>query len=118
MPLWVFMLLLLGLIKLPIAALMLWLPFHNDPAAAPPPDTSDSSDDDGGSRTLPGDPRNPNPRLPTSPFGGGCDGRPARRAAPARIPRHRDPHGAPVPSSPRRIRTPAVKNTRPEHFHI
>ncbi len=87
MPLWL-LIVLLGLIKLPIAALMLWLPFRNDPVlrASEPPDRSD---DDGGSRALPAGPLDPRPRrpLPSSP----------------RCPR-RGPHGSPPPPSPRRVR--------------
>jgi hypothetical protein len=97
MPLWMLIVLLLGLIKLPIAALMLWLPFRNDEAlrAGEPPG---QSDDDGGTLTLPAgplDPR-PGPRSPNGPI--------------PRRPR-RGPHGSPPPPSPRRVRT-AVPGTR------
>jgi hypothetical protein len=89
MPLWL-LIVLVGLIKLPIAALMLWIPFRNDAAmnAAEPPDRSD---DDGGSRALPASPLDPRPRrpLPTGPF--------------PRRPR-RGPHGSAPPPSPRRVR--------------
>ncbi len=88
MPLWV-LIVLLGLIKLPIAALMLWLPFRTDPAlgAGEPPDRSD---DDGGSRAVPAGPLDPRPRpLPSGPF--------------PRRPR-RGPHGSPPPPAPRRVR--------------
>jgi hypothetical protein len=84
---------LLGLIKLPIAALMLWMPFRNDEAmrATEPPD---QSDDDGGSRALPAGPLDPHPHapVPRGPF--------------PRSPR-RGPHGSPPPPSPRRVRTAA-----------
>jgi hypothetical protein len=86
MPLWFWVILLATLIKLPIAALMLWLPFRNDPAAIAP-EGSDSSEDDGGSRALPGGPLNRHPRGPLP-----------------RLPR-RGPHGSPSPSSPPRVRT-------------
>jgi hypothetical protein len=96
MPLWM-LILLLGLIKLPIAALMLWLPFRNDPAinVGEPPDRSD---DDGGSRTLPAGPLDPRPRrpLPTGPF-------PRPR---------RGPHASPPPPSPRRVRIAARASRR------
>jgi hypothetical protein len=89
MPLWS-LIVLLALIKLPIAALMLWIPFRSDAAmnAAEPPDRSD---DDGGSRALPAGPLDPRPRrpLPSGPF--------------PRRPR-RGPHASPAPPSPRRVR--------------
>jgi hypothetical protein len=97
MPLWL-LIVLVGLIKLPIAALMLWMPFHNDPAmaAAEPPDRSD---DDGGSRALPASPLDPHPRrpLPSGPF--------------PRRPR-RGPHGSPPPPSPRRVRVASRSSRR------
>jgi hypothetical protein len=94
MSLWMFMVLMLA-IKLPIAALMLWMPFRNDEAmrAANP----GSSDEDGGSRTLPAGPLDPRPRSPIS-------GRPFPRSP-------RGPHGSPAPLSPRRARS-AVGRTR------
>ena len=46
-------LLLLGLIKLPIAGLMLWLPFRNDEAMRAPRSCPESSDEDGGRRRCP-----------------------------------------------------------------
>jgi hypothetical protein len=103
MPLWLFMVLLLGLIKLPIAALMLWMPFRNDDAlgAADPPGPSD---EDGGTRALPAGPLNPRPR---SPVPGGPSPRSPRRG----------PHGCPPPPSPRRIRTAAPKTRRVRITH-
>jgi len=74
-----------GLIKLPIAALMLWIPFHYDESQIVT-DPSDSSEDDGGSKALPGGPLNPHPHGPLP-----------------RLPR-RGPHGS--PSSPPRVRKP------------
>jgi hypothetical protein len=92
MPLWM-LIALLALIKLPIAALMLWIPFRNDAAmnASGPPG---QSDDDGGTRATPAGPLDPRPRrpLPSGP-------RP-------RSPR-RGPHGGLRASPPRRVRTPA-----------
>ncbi|HEX3519526.1 MAG TPA: hypothetical protein VHT29_10885 [Solirubrobacteraceae bacterium] len=95
MPMWVWIIMLAALIKLPIAALMLWIPFRNDEAMREP-DLPDSSEEDGGSRALPGGPLDPHPRSP----------RPHK-------PR-RGPHGTPSPSSPPRVRTrpPAVRPTR------
>jgi hypothetical protein len=89
---------LMGLIKLPIAALMLWIPFRNDTAlnAKEPPG---QSDDDGGSRALPAGPLDPHPRRPLP-----CGPSPRR-------PR-RGPHGTPPPPSPRRIRTVARSKRR------
>jgi len=87
------MVLLAGLIKLPVAALMLWLPFRYDESMRSP-DVPDSSEEDGGSKALPGGPLDPHPRSPLP-----------------RLPR-RGPHGDPAPVSPRRIRTSA-KSARP-----
>jgi hypothetical protein len=86
MPLSIWILLLAALIKLPIAGLMLWMPFRND-AALLEPDATDSSEEDGGSKALPGGPLDPHPRSP--------------------IPRkpRRGPHGSPSPPSPPRVRT-------------
>ncbi len=88
MPLWVWILLLAALIKLPIAGLMLWIPFRDD-AAMRSPNLTDSSEseDDGGSKALPGGPNDPHPRTPLP-----------------RTPR-RGPHGTPAPPAPRRVRT-------------
>jgi hypothetical protein len=85
MPLWLWILLFAGLLKIPLAALMLWVPFRYDESlrAAENPD---ASDEDGGSKALPGGPLDPHPRMP----------RP-------RLPR-RGPHGSPAPPSPRRVR--------------
>jgi hypothetical protein len=96
MQLWM-LIVLMGLIKLPIAALMLWIPFRDDTAlnATEPPG---QSDDDGGTRVLPAGPLDPHPRRPL-PSG--------------RFPRspRRGPHGSQPPPSPRRIRT-AARSTR------
>jgi hypothetical protein len=87
MPLWL-LLTLMGLIKLLIASLMLWLPFRSDAAMNALEDGSRSdSDDEGGSKTLPGAPAGPHPRLPFP-----------------HAPR-RGPHGSPLPPSPARVRT-------------
>jgi hypothetical protein len=85
-------------IKLPIAALMLWLPFRNDEAMRVVNDPR-SSDDDGGSKALPAGPLSPRPRFPIS---GG------------RLPRspRRGPHGSVPPPSPRRVRTAALGTRR------
>jgi len=89
MSLWLVMLLLMA-IKLPLAALMLWLPFRNDDAIRSA-NVTGPADEDGGSPTLPAGPLNPRPR-------------PAPRSPSPRFPR-RGPHGSPPPPSPRRIRT-------------
>src|SRR5580700_7789808 len=94
MSLWM-VIVLLGLAKLPIAALMLWIPFRNDQAmnmaAAVDSDESSASDDDGGSKTLPTSPLDPHPRAPHP------------------HPRRRGPHGSdPLPPSPPRVRTAAA----------
>ncbi|HEX3509905.1 MAG TPA: hypothetical protein VHT27_02280 [Solirubrobacteraceae bacterium] len=93
MPLWVWVLMLAALVKLPIAGLMLWIPFRND-SAMESHEASDSSEEDGGSKVLPAGPRDPHPRTP----------RPRR-------PR-RGPHGSPSPPSPPRVRTHAHATTR------
>jgi len=86
MPLWMLILLAAVVVKLPIAALMLWIPFRNDEAARAA-DLAEPSDEDGGSKALPGGPTNPHPRTPLP-----------------HLPR-RGPHGSPSPSAPRRVRT-------------
>jgi len=86
MPLWLWIVILAGLIKLPIAALLLWIPFRYDESMREP-DSSDSSEEDGGSRALPGGPLDRHPRGPLP-----------------RKPR-RGPHGSPAPDSPPRVRT-------------
>lgn len=87
MPLWLWILLAAALIKLPIAALMLWIPFRDDEAVASPDVPDSSSEDDGGSKALPSGPLDPHPRTPKP-----------------RTPR-RGPHGSPPPGSPPRVRT-------------
>jgi hypothetical protein len=91
---WMWILLLAGLIKLPIAALMLWIPFRYDEATRPV-DVSDSSEEDGGSKALPGGPLNPHPRGPLP-----------------RKPRRGGPHGWPSPPSPPRVRR-AFRSIKP-----
>jgi hypothetical protein len=90
-------LLAIGLIKIPMAALMLWIPFRSDaaleslaPAESAPPDSS--GEDDGGSKTLPGTVLGGGPRRPRAPLGGrgprrgphGCTAG-GRAAPPARV---------------------------------
>lgn len=92
---WMWILLLFGLVKLPIAALMLWVPFRYDESQRLGGDTTDSSEEDGGSKALPGGPLNPHPRSPLP-----------------RLPR-RGPHGAPSAPSPPRSRRRAPVPRRP-----
>jgi hypothetical protein len=92
MQLWVWIVLLAAVIKLPIAGLLLWIPYHYDEAMRPV-DAPDASDEDGGSKALPGGPLNPHPRGPLP-----------------RNPR-RGPHGAPSPPAPSRVRAPAISRT-------
>lgn len=93
---WVLVLLVLAL-KVPMAALMLWIPLRSDQAmdmreeddrlAQSGPEAG--SDDEGGSKTLPQEPRGgPHPRRPLAPVG----------------PRTRGPHGSAPPPSPPRVR--------------
>ncbi len=95
---WIWLVLLaFGLIKLPIAALMLWIPFRSDAAVSSRPlyESEESDEDEGGSKMLPGGaggPRvspHPRPRTPLGgrgprrgPHGGAAGGPPA---APARV---------------------------------
>jgi hypothetical protein len=104
MSLWMSIVLLLALIKLPIAALMLWLPFRNDEAMRAP-ELPGASDDDGGSKAPPTWPRHPGPRRPSGdrPFAG-TSRRPSPEPGSTGRTR-RDPHRSPAPGAPRRIRT-------------
>ena len=92
MPVWLWVLMIAALIKLPIAGLMLWIPFRNDEAVRSQ-DVTDSSEEDGGSKALPASPVDPHPRTPLP-----------------RRPR-RGPHGSQPPPPPRRTRT-RVRSTR------
>jgi hypothetical protein len=99
---WMWLLILgLGLIKLPMAALMLWLPFRSDAAlhSFPTPEaesTPAEGEDDGGSKTLPGGDCGRWSRRPRNPFGGrrprgphgGAGGRPSLTHGRVRAPRH------------------------------
>src|ERR1022692_1928875 len=79
---------LMGLIKLTIASLLIWLPYRSDSAISALGDrkNSDSGEDEGGSKPLPGPPTEPHPRLP-------LPHRPRR-----------GPHGSPSAPSPARVR--------------
>jgi hypothetical protein len=91
MPFWVWILFFAALVKIPLAGLMLWIPYRNDQATEAA-DVSDSSEEDGGSKALPGSPLDPHPRSPRP--------RTPRPSTP-----RRGPHGS--PSAPRRVRTNA-----------
>jgi hypothetical protein len=95
---WTWLLILgFGLIKLPIALVMLWLPFRSDESLRPLADTEEgdsSGEDDGGSKTLPDAPRRPSPHRPRP--------RPGWRRP--RGPRRGPQHGAPIPAAPARTR--------------
>jgi hypothetical protein len=86
------------LIKLPIAALMLWSPFRSDATleTRAAGDADSSGEDEGGSKTLPGDFRRH--RRPRGPVHG-------------RGPR-RGPHGGSAPPSPARVRAARRGATR------
>lgn len=86
MSLWL-LLALMGMFKLTVASLMLWIPFRRDSATVALAEKEDSEgEDEGGTKTLPGSPREPHPRLPLAP-------RPRR-----------GPHGSPASPSPARVR--------------
>lgn len=91
---WAWLLILgFGLVKLPIALLMLWLPFRDDEAlVSREPSAQDDApgEDEGGTKTLPGAPHRPGPH-------------PRPRLRGPRGPR-RGPHGEPAPPSPARSR--------------
>jgi hypothetical protein len=104
MSLWM-LLVLIGLLKLLLVGLMIWMPFRHDEAMRAPEarDAPDSSEEDGGSHTLPAGPRDPHPRMPLP-----------------HSPR-RDPHGSPALPAPARVRTPlramsvkSIGQTHPE----
>ncbi len=93
MPLWLWILFFAALIKIPLAGLMLWIPYRFDESQNVSNDLPDSSEEDGGSKALPASPLDPRPRAPHP------------RGPRPRSPR-RGPHGSPTPP-PRRIRTSA-----------
>jgi hypothetical protein len=98
MQLWMWILLATALIKIPIVALMLWIPFRHDEAMRSPEVVQDSSEEDGGSKALPGGPLQPHPRPPLP-----------------RLPR-RGPHGSPPSPAPRRVRSsPASRRVSIPH---
>ncbi len=92
-----------GVVKLPIACVMLWLPLRKDSAALPPAEPGEegaTGEDEGGSKTLPDPPGRPGPRRPhpRTPLGG------------PHAPR-RGPHG--TPASPPRTRHATLAPHRP-----
>jgi hypothetical protein len=99
MQLWMWILLATALIKLPIVALMLWIPFREDEAMRAPAAVEDSSEEDGGSKALPGGPLDPHPRPPLP-----------------RRPR-RGPHGSHPSPAPRRVRSSPPSGRRVSVSH-
>lgn len=92
MSLWL-LLAMMGLFKLVVASLMLWIPFRTDSAVASLAEEDGSEgEDEGGTKTLGGPPRAPHPRLPLPPH-----------------PRRRGPHGSPAAPSPARVRRSASR---------
>ncbi len=92
MSIWI-IIVLLAVLKIPAAALLLWLPFRSDAAADDDDDAGDASDGgDGGIEAEPRPPRGPHPRSPI------------------RWPRRRGPHGG--SSSPTRVRLPLLRRRR------
>jgi hypothetical protein len=105
MSLWV-LLILLAVIKVPLAALMLWIPFRSDEAMSARGDEAMAADakDDGGSKTLPGAP------------GGSHSRDPHRRRRPRPSGPRRGPHGGSgMAASPARGRTGAGKRSTVAH---
>jgi hypothetical protein len=98
MPLWVWILFAAALVKIPLAALMLWMPFRNDEAMISR-EAPESPEEDGGSKALPAGPTDPHPRSPRPP-------RPRR-----------DPHGSPSPAAPSRVRK-GTRRTRTPPLHV
>jgi hypothetical protein len=89
MSLWL-LLALMGLFKLVVASLMLWIPFRSDSATmALVEEDGSEADDEGGTKALPSSPNEPHPRLP-------LPHRPRR-----------GPHGSSAPPAPARVRTHA-----------
>lgn len=92
MSLWL-LLAVMGLFKLVVASLMLWIPFREDRAMVSLAEEDGSEgEDEGGTKTLGGPPRAPHPKLPVSPR-----------------PRRRGPHGSPGAPSPARVRRRASR---------
>lgn len=89
------LILLFALIKIPLLAFMLWLPFHGDDNAYES-GPADASEEDGGIKTS----------------GGGCgDNNPRRPGRHGPRPR-RGPHGGAPAPSPERVRSPLVRVRR------
>jgi hypothetical protein len=92
MALWT-LILLFVLIKLPLVAFMLWLPFRGERNIHEPA-FSEAPEDDGGIKTLPG---------------GSGDRHPPRRPLHHGPFPRRGPHGSASPTSPERVRSPLVR---------
>ncbi len=91
MSLWL-LLTLIGLVKLAVASLMLWLPFRSDTAMSSiEHEARPDSDDDGGTKMLPGKPSEPHPKPP-------FPHRPRR-----------GPHSSPSSPSPARVRATRLR---------
>jgi hypothetical protein len=102
MSLWL-LIMLFGLIKLPLIALMLWLTLRDD-ATMSAQGESVAGDDDGGLRTPPAGPHGPHPLWPTParPRGARHATGGPRSALP---PRRGGSDCAPPPRAPRRVPT-------------
>jgi hypothetical protein len=94
MTLWM-LILLLALIKIPLMAFMLWLPFREEIKGTEPATESESSDEDGGTKTPPIGPHGRHPRRPLH------HGPHPRRG----------PHGS-APDPPERVRGGLAKTRR------
>jgi hypothetical protein len=93
MRLWM-VIVLVGLLKLPLVGLLLWLPFRSD---SPVADVPDSPQDDGGSKTLPHPPHGRHPRRPLP-----------------HLPR-RGPHGSAPTPPPERVRMTRARARQVSH---
>lgn len=89
-------------IKLPLVAILLWVPFRSDSARVDDDEVDGGGDDDGGAKAPPNAP-SPLPHGPLRPDPHGSLHRPPRR---------RGPHDGSPASPPSRTRTPLPVRTR------
>jgi len=92
----------LGVAKIPLAALLLWYPFRSDEAMSAVEQQQGSSEDEGGSKV---DRDGGRPHPPRSPRRG------------PRSPRRGGPHGSPAPLAPARVRL-GTRTCRPQRLRL